>query len=331
MYTHGAAIRVKNQNVENKISQSTKAKLQSKSNKKIYLEILRCIAIFFVIFNHTGNYGFKLYAITDNKFLHVIYLTLANICTMAVPIFFMISGALLLNKEEDIKTLYKKRVLRIVLVILLASFVQYIYSIKADFATFNLLTFFKMIYSKNIITPYWYLYSYLAFLIMLPFLRNMVKNMKKEEYYYLFTIYIVYKMIMPIFTQAFNINISGYLQIAFIGNNIIYPILGYFCENILEIEKISKKIIIVATIVLVAIFACGDILTILEIAETGKKDVTTYVWYGQAFFAVYTYMGIKYIFYKRELPNWLNKIILTVGGCSFRYVLDGGKNKRSSF
>lgn len=91
--------------------------------KKLYIEILRIIAIAFVIFNHTGKNGFQLYSITDNEIMYVIYLTMAVICKIAVPIFFMVSGALLLNKEESIKDLYKRRVSRIVLVILIASFI----------------------------------------------------------------------------------------------------------------------------------------------------------------------------------------------------------------
>ena len=132
--------------------------------------------------------------------------------------FFMISGALLLNKEESIKTLYKKRVLRIVIVIVIASLIQYIYIIRNNLGSFNLITFIKTIYKKPIVTPYWYLYSYLSYLITLPFLRNMVKNMKKEHYYYLFCIYIVYRIVFPIIKQRFGI--SNYLTIYFMEANI---------------------------------------------------------------------------------------------------------------
>lgn len=89
------------------------------SSKKVYLEALRYIAIFFVIYNHTAANGFLLFVDTNQpKWLYPIHLFISQIDKMAVPIFFMISGSLLLNKEEPISVVLKKRVLRILLVLL---------------------------------------------------------------------------------------------------------------------------------------------------------------------------------------------------------------------
>lgn len=299
------------------INNEDSIKKKKGTNKKVHIEILRCIAIFFVIFNHTGTRGFQLYAVTNSNILRIIYLIIAILCKVAVPIFFMISGALLLNKEEDIKTLCKKRIVRIIMVIFVASFIQYLYKIRHDFTGFNILTFLKTIYTKRVTVPYWFLYSYLGFLIMLPFLRNLVKNMKKEHYYYLFIIYAIYRLIMPIITQQLDISINKNLQIVLLGTNIICPIVGHFCENILNLKKINKKIVIFATIALIVVIIMGVILTILEVQKTGNKRVQTYLDYGSIFIAMYTYTLTKKYFYKRKLPNWINNIIITVGGCSF--------------
>lgn len=302
---------------KNIVNNENSIKRKENTNKKIYIEILRCIAIFLVIFNHTGIKGFQRYVMTDNIILHTVYLIMAIICKMAVPIFFMISGALLLNKEESIKTLYKKRIVRIIIVIFIASFIQYLYKIKSDFGTFDIFAFLKTIYTKNIIVPYWFLYSYLGFLIMLPFLRNLVKNMKKEHYYYLFTIYVIYKIIMPIITQQLDMSVNANLKLILLETNIICPIVGHFCENILDIRKINKKMIIFATIALIVVLVTGVTLTMLEVQNTGNKKIETYLSYGSVFIAMYTYILTKSIFYKSELPNWVNNIIITIGGCSF--------------
>ena len=98
--------------------------------KKIYIEVLRCIAIFFVIFNHTEEYGFDLYKETAETLPYIIYLTISILCKAAVPIFFMISGAMLLGKEESIKTLYKKRVLRFLMVIIVVSACIVLYAVN---------------------------------------------------------------------------------------------------------------------------------------------------------------------------------------------------------
>lgn len=293
------------------------------SNKKIHIELLRCIAIFLVIYNHTGLKGFQLYMETTNEILYLIYLAMAIICKAAVPIFFMISGALLLGKEESIKTLYKKRILRIILAIIIASFLILIFGmyrlnqVKLMFSIDFIIEFFKMIYTTQIIMPYWFLYAYLSFLIMLPLLRNLVKNMKKENYYYLFAMYAIYKLIMPIINQLFDINMNEQLIVYLLEINIICPIIGYYCEHILDVKKISNKMKIGATILVIAIIICAGILTTLEIQKTGDKTVQTYLAYGEEVTAIYIFVLTKYVFSEKKLPKLINRIIMTIGGCSF--------------
>ena len=70
-------------------------------NRRISLEILRIISCFFVIVSHTN--GYLLDEISKGEgmwFLAIAYHILSKI---AVPVFFMISGALYLNKEHSYK------------------------------------------------------------------------------------------------------------------------------------------------------------------------------------------------------------------------------------
>lgn len=168
---------------------------------------------------------------------------MAILCKIAVPIFFMISGALLLGKEEPIIDMYKKRILRIIVTILLFSFIQYIYLIKDDILSFSIIRFLKDIYQNPIIVPYWYLYSYLSFLLILPFLRKMVKNMEKSEYIYMFILWITFSFIMPIMQEFLHIPRNNNLMCLLLETSIFYPLVGYFCENYFEVLN-KKKIMI---------------------------------------------------------------------------------------
>ena len=85
--------------------------LNSNRNKRVaYLDLLRILAIFAVIFQHfcPGYYN----ADDFNKNAVNIMVSLTDWC---VPVFVMISGALLLNpqKEFSVKRFFKKNVLRI--------------------------------------------------------------------------------------------------------------------------------------------------------------------------------------------------------------------------
>lgn len=211
-----------------------------------------------------------------------------------------------------------------IIVIIVASFFQYLFRIRSDLSNFDIIYFFKEIYQKPIRMTYWFLYVYLVFLIILPFLRNLVKNMKKEHYYYLFAIYTIYKIVIPIITKAININISNYLEIQLLEIGILCPILGHFCENILDINKINKKHIIFGTISTILIVITALILTTLEIKQTGNTKTETYLTYGVEFVSAYLYIFIKYIFAKIKLPKIISKIIITFGSYSFGvYLMEG--------
>ena len=87
--------------------------------KKIYIEVLRIIAALFVIFNHTGSMGFELYSsytICSPKYWIMLFLSI--LCKVAVPLFLMISGALLLNKDLNVKEIWKYRISRIFIALL---------------------------------------------------------------------------------------------------------------------------------------------------------------------------------------------------------------------
>ena len=154
--------------------------------KKIYLEILRILAILFVIFNHTGVNGFLLfskYPNTSGQFW--LYLFTSTFVTCAVPVFFMISGALLLSKDEDLTILWQKRILPMVIILLSVSFLYYFDSLSYNLMKVDLETFFQKLYSSNLKKHLWFLYSYIAFLISLPFFRCLVKNLNDKYFLYL--------------------------------------------------------------------------------------------------------------------------------------------------
>ena len=93
----------------------------------IHLEIMRIVAIFFVIFNHTAKNGFWLFSLyPPDSFQYWTYLFLSVFCKFSVPLFFAISGALLLgNDQESIRTVWAKRILKILVVLVAFSFLYF--------------------------------------------------------------------------------------------------------------------------------------------------------------------------------------------------------------
>jgi len=83
--------------------------------KKTGIEVLRVIAIALVIFHHI-DITYLFYHNTNNIGTFIISLFITTIVTIDVPIFFTISGYLLLSKEESITNVWRNRILRMILV-----------------------------------------------------------------------------------------------------------------------------------------------------------------------------------------------------------------------
>lgn len=77
---------------------SSKSPRANNVPRAVHLDILRLIAIFLVLFNHTWTRGFSLWTISHNSgVLYWLYMFLSITDKIGVPLFLMISGALLLK------------------------------------------------------------------------------------------------------------------------------------------------------------------------------------------------------------------------------------------
>ena len=87
-----------------------------KKTKTAYLELLRIIACFFVIVNHTSSGIFL--SRTPNDKTWWVSVTYFFACKVAVPIFLMISGTLMLGKIDDYKKYFFHILLKIQSIVL---------------------------------------------------------------------------------------------------------------------------------------------------------------------------------------------------------------------
>lgn len=89
-------------------------------NKKLHIEMLRIIAVVMVVLNHSDLY-YTYFTNTDSVLTFSVSLLLSCICRINVPLFMMITGALLIPKAESWSVIFKKRISRM-LVVLVAFF-----------------------------------------------------------------------------------------------------------------------------------------------------------------------------------------------------------------
>ena len=237
------------------------------SNRKVYPDVLRIIAILFVMYMHTDENGYYLYAFNCPFVLKLIYIATTAFVSVAVPIFFMISGAFLIGKEETVKELYRKRVLRIVIVLVVFTLIQYAYHIWAYDFPLDIVYFLENTIGGSIPPSYWYLYAYLAYLISLPLIRKLALSMSNRDYRYLFIVYLIVEGLFPTLAFLLGVDeINGFFLIPFLNRVIIFPLLGYYMEHRVPEEKYNKKgvlikvgLIIVTLIFIVAMTLYRDL------------------------------------------------------------------------
>ena len=290
------------------------------SRRLVHLDLLRLLAIYFVVFNHTGDRGYMLFADRMDSPLFFLYLLTSVLCKVAVPLFFMISGALLLSKQEPIGKLLSKRILRMAVVLVLVSIPYYVWLHKDQgLGIFDFLTY---IYGNSASTSLWYLYSYIALLLMMPFLRSMVKGMKRADFRYLIAGYLVMVGVIPCVEHCLwggdkTMHLS-FTPALFLTQNLFYALAGYYVEHRVDLRNCNRTLMWLGGLLNVIGLAVTLVLT-HRLLLSGEKDPAQLEQFFNCFIcipAICLYMLVKH-FGSRVKSLRMQKVISTLGAAVF--------------
>lgn len=281
---------------------------------KIHLDILRIAACLLVIVNHTNSRLFMGNAPSPVWFISV---TVFYISKTAVPLFIMISGALLLKGDDSYKTTLR-RIIRILLTLLLFSAFYYVISIKdfGEVTAAEIKNFLLTVYGGAITNAFWYLYLYTGLLLMLPLLRKMVKNMKKADFIYFICCSFIFAFTVPVICGFFQLPPYNSTVITPLFNGYLaYFIIGYYIEHCLRKNRIR---LVFALLLFAASVAFSVIMTYFEF----KKNTAAYpFWDNRLSFNIMIpgtclfYLG-KYLSGINFNPHTVSAIKRTAG-CTF--------------
>lgn len=207
-----------------------------KKEKTLYLEVFRILAIFCVMYQHTGGRGADAWRYTQSSIVYVPSLLLSIITQTGLALFWMVSGTLLLPVRESWKKVYQRRMPRIAGALLLFSIVRYLYLciVKSEEG----LSFFQSLYTRELFLPYWFLYEYLGILLILPFLRRLVQNLDEREKKVLFILIIGWNLL----NQFSKIYLGVGFMIGFsFPDSVCYFVLGYLMGNCPVLRKSDKR------------------------------------------------------------------------------------------
>lgn len=229
--------------------------------RKHYIEYLRVIAMFAVVAIHVCSValnGFEDYSQLDA----VLYLSVSKVFHFAVPIFFMISGALMLSpdKELPLKKLLSRYLLKYGLVIVVfgwafAGIERFFVSRKVSVDLFTG-SFVDMLTGKTW-NHMWYMYSLFGAMLVVPILRWIIKNCRKEFMYYILAVFSLFLMVLPVMEN--NLGFELGVTLPFSSVYCFYMLLGYWIDH--EDIRIPKKI---AVVLMAVMFSVIIILIVLQ-------------------------------------------------------------------
>lgn len=285
-----------------------------KNKKNLTIEMLRIIACFLVIVCHTNGWGFDKLTFNLPWFLSIgIYL----ISKTAVPIFFMITGALYLKKDYSYKEMLKKIFFRIVVPLVLFSAIRYFKDYR-QISLRNFMRFLKNLLSAKILIHYWFLYALMGLYLIIPFIRKMILNFENKDYIIFFTIWIGFSGILPIIQHYGAFTITSNFDIPLVAGYIGYLILGHYMLNYININKNKKKLFINIIILVLSII----VSTIITYFENMRINQTT------VFLDKLNYISIilptinivyitRYIFENIKPKEKIENLIINIGATTF--------------
>lgn len=292
------------------------------SDRKVYFDALRVLAIFGVLFNHTNTRGFAIFTIATDSVLFPFYLFCAVVCKIAVPIFLMITGALLLEREEPISVILKKRFCKFFFVLLCTALIIYLYFLKWNFAEFSFKAFIQQFYSTNITASLWYLYAYLAYILTLPFLRRMARNMQNKDYLYLTGLMLLISLLrsMELLVGDYQLQFNEHFDLFITAEIVYYPLMGDFLANKLEEKKLTGKLVLISCAVGLVFVAANCWLTCVWCGHLGEWEYQTCQNFLNRFIfvpAASTFLLFRFIFMKVSFGDKIRKVITYLGSCTF--------------
>lgn len=267
-----------------------------KREKNYNLEMLRILACFFVVCIHVSNYYCRGYSeISKGSYLFAVLID--GICRVAVPLFFMISGALLLPEAPDSKKNIR-RIRRMLVVLVVWSIVYYFWNRWYRGEGYD----FVMILDRPVKLHLWYLYVLIGIYLILPFLQKMVQNLSEGLLWYFVGLWVA--------AQGLEFFLSG------VDVEIRYPIpvvgafcyLGYFVLGYV-LEKYGKTIPLkTAGCCGIAAVAIGiTVVVTAGISIHSKKHYEGFFEYRNMLIAVGAAM-LFILAWKKEIPQYSERI-----------------------
>ena len=221
-----------------------------------WISILRITATVCVVWLHTCSTlaeNTDVFQMTDwqHKFFNAGY----QMMYWAVPVFFMITGALLLNPEKKITPYdcawrYGRRIL-LALLIFGIPFAAIKYAMENRVISIILLPLsLKAVLENQSFDHLWYLYSLIGIYLILPILRSFVENASESEGKLVIIALAVLDFLVPLVNNLTGLDTAFEIPLKYL---VLYVLLGWYLSNT-DTRKYRKAGVVTIILIIAVIW-----------------------------------------------------------------------------
>lgn len=271
--------------------------------KKNYISILNVLACIGVVILHTFETGYT----SDANFVFEVLIRAIAYC--AVPVFFMITGATLIDYREryDTKTFFKKRLLKVIILLIIWSIIYFIINFFKGKFSINDLSFkfvFEYFFLVKTNPIFWFFVVIIGIYLAIPVISLIPQETRRKAFLYIIIITFVFNQFLPDLLYHLNLNYNYDLKFPLTYSGwISFIFIGYYIDKY-EIVKKHRVIIYVLGII-------GFLTMVVPTIFISYHKNESCSWFDEYYDApCVLYSASVFLFFKSKINN--NQIVTKI-------------------
>lgn len=222
--------------------------MQETKQRYEYFDGLRVVCAYLIVLLHVLARPLA-HGISTRPMVWEVVNVMGAVTRIGVTVFFMISGALLLNSKKcsDIRYVLKDKVFNIFVKLFIVSLIyRLIYVFIIEKTSFSVTSFISAFLRDDIDNRLWFLYIIMGLYLCLPILRLIVESNKRNLLWYIVIIALLTNNFIYAFDKIFSIKIDfvAPMMVGYLG----LFVLGYLI-NTTDLNKRQRSIIYILGII----------------------------------------------------------------------------------
>jgi surface polysaccharide O-acyltransferase-like enzyme len=284
------------------------------------IDLIRVVAVFLIVLNHASSWC-QLYNANWN-----IYNFYQSIVSIGVPLFIILSGRLLLDKDEPIKSFFKKRLNKIMIPFIGWSYIYLFYQKYVSLLPWQRTIPFDAISFSPIVilqgptyAHLWFIYTLLSLYLAIPIFRKLCAHIPNSYLYYLLLLWFAYST-QSIAGRIFGVNATlislSFITVPYMG----FLFVGYLLSKESVVECFNKKISLCLW------FICTVSTIFLNnwynkhigaITKTFLLTISKMFWLPDSPFVIIASLALFGFMQRTLIPNKIQPIIRSISNASF--------------